>query len=67
METWSHVHKCLNEARDHKKPDVSVKDLKVHLIGERNSGTKWIIVEEMKKCFPMASSSQRDLNGRSKH
>ena len=70
IETWSDVQKCLNGPRDHKKPaDISVKDLKVHLIGERHSGTKWI-VEEMKKCFPRDKYGlvfQRDLNGRNKH
>jgi hypothetical protein len=73
IETWSDVQNCLNGPRDYHQKQrptiVAVKDLKVHLIGERNSGTKWI-VEEMKKCFPREKYGlvfQRDLNGRNKH
>jgi hypothetical protein len=71
IESWSDIQKCLNGPRDHRKRStVPVKeDLQVHLIGERNSGTKWI-VEEMKKCFPREKYGlvfQRDLNGRNKH
>jgi hypothetical protein len=75
--TWPDVQRCLNgkvttpvtnklNTFEHKPRDYT---LTIHLIGERNSGTKWV-VEEMKKCFPRESFGlkiERDLFGRNKH
>mmetsp|Transcript_10070 Transcript_10070/g.28664 ORF Transcript_10070/g.28664 Transcript_10070/m.28664 type:complete len:426 (-) Transcript_10070:102-1379(-) len=71
IESWDGVQRCLNGPRPWYAPNDSHTTIRptINLIGERNSGTKWI-VEEMQKCFPLDKYGikiQRDLWGRSKH
>ena len=49
--------------------DNYLDKMRINLIGERNSGTKWI-VDEMQNCFPKDKYGfkiERDLYGRNKH
>ena len=66
--TWSDIQRCVNGPTA-PKPVVELERMRINLIGERNSGTKWI-VEEMQKCFPKEKFGvkiERDLYGRNKH
>lgn len=63
IETWDDVQKCMNGDRNNQKEKPP--NLVINLIGERNSGTKWM-VDEMKQCFPN-HKIERDYGGRSKH
>ena len=68
IETWKDVQECINGPMQ-PKPVAETSALRVHLIGERNSGTKWM-VDEMKRCFPRDKYGlviQRDLWSRNKH
>jgi hypothetical protein len=74
IETWNDVQHCINAPRRHMKSTATNSrtkgtrtQIKVHLIGERNSGTKFL-VQEMQECFQeMGIKIQRDLFNRNKH
>ena len=52
IETWSDVQTCLNGPMVKPVPPfVLGQNISVHLVGERNSGTKFVIYQ-LKACFP---------------
>lgn len=71
MKNWNDVQHCL--AGRFVGPSAGPTDnksavgIEVHVVGERNSGTKWV-VKELKRCFPLSSNVKvhRDFI-RSKH
>jgi hypothetical protein len=67
IDTWQDVQNCINGPFHSERPKLN--KTYINLIGERNSGTKWI-VEEMQKCFPRETYGikiERDLWTRNKH
>jgi hypothetical protein len=60
--TWPFLRDCISGQRTTNK-----KITQIHVIGERNSGTKWL-QQELEKCFPRSNGvrSHRDFL-RSKH
>ena len=69
IETWEDVQRCLNGKHPHPSMNRTGSQYTIHLIGERNSGTKWI-VDEMQNCFPrdkLGIKMERDLFSRNKH
>lgn len=52
INTWKDVKRCINDPSQRQPYSSRVIDVKyIHLIGERNSGTKWAI-QEIQRCFP---------------
>ena len=51
INTWKDVERCINDPSQRKPYLSRVIGVKyIHLIGERNSGTKWV-TEEIQRCF----------------
>ena len=61
--TWPFLRDCVSGRRTTAK-----KITQIHVIGERNSGTKWL-QQELEKCFPRKTSAVRSHRDflRSKH
>lgn len=51
VKTWSDVQTCLVGRRNAAAAPTTPRGIQIHVIGERNSGTKWL-QQELAKCFP---------------
>jgi hypothetical protein len=50
--SWDDVHKCVNQHNATSATTTTIQQVvEIHLIGERNTGSKFV-VNELKKCFP---------------
>jgi hypothetical protein len=52
INVWKDVERCINDpSQRHSFPSGGIREKHIHLIGERNSGTKWA-TKEIQRCFP---------------
>jgi hypothetical protein len=52
IKTWKDVERCINDTPQRQSHSYGgIREKHIHLIGERNSGTKWA-TKEIQRCFP---------------